>query len=198
MNEFKIGDKIKYEICIDDNNTKWMYGTINNITPYEEDINEENYEVLLENGEIEFLSIDDFQYMFENNIDEDVECLLDTINKNSEINKLLSCFNDNEELKKALKETLKEALTKVDDSRRVKRMKINPLGTEDILDVKKIEIEGDYGAFDVWYTCEDGSVHQDLQVNTINEPNSLKSLEKQISNVDADDLFYKFKYEIEL
>lgn len=126
-----------------------MYGTINNITPYEEDINEENYEILLEDGTIEFLSIDDFQHMFENDIDEDVECLLDTINKNSEINKLLSCFNYNEELKKALKETLKEALTKVDDSRRVKRMKINPLGTEDILDVKKIEIEGDYGAFDV-------------------------------------------------
>lgn len=175
-----------------------MYGTINNITPYEEDINEENYEILLEDGTIEFLSIDDFQHMFESDIDEDVEYLLNVMGENPKMIKALSYFTNNKELKKSLKETLKEALTKVDDSRRVKRMKINPLGTEDILDVKKIEIEGDYGAFDVWYTCEDGSVHQDLQVNTINEPNSLKSLEKQISNVDADDLFYKFKYEIEL
>lgn len=171
-----------------------MYGTINNITPYEEDINEDNYEILLEDGRTEYLSIEDFEPMFEYDIDEDVECLLNIINEKTEMKNILSNLSDSDNLR----EVLKEALTKVDDSRKIKKMKINPFGTKDILEVKKVEIIGDWGAFDVWYTCEDGSVHQDLQVEEINKPDSLKYLEKQISNIDGDDLNYKFKYEIKM
>lgn len=194
MDEFKVGDKVKFEVCLNDNNTKWMYGTISNITPYEEDINEDNYEILLEDGNIKYLSIEDFEPMFERDIDEDVECLLNIINEKAEIKNILSNFSEND----SLRDVLKEALTKVDDSRKIKKMKINPNGTNDILEVKKVEIEGDCGAFDTWYICEDGKEYHSLVINEINTPDSLRYLEKQIGNVYVDDLFYKFKYEIRL
>lgn len=154
MNEFKVGDKIKYEVCISDNSTKWVYGTIHNITSCEEAVNEDNYEIILDDGTIEYLSEDDFQHMFEENIEEDVDCLLNTMSNNLDVDKVLSCLTEDEELKESFREALKEALTKVDDSRKTRPIKVNPYGTKDILEVKKVEIEGDYGAFDVWYTCQ--------------------------------------------
>lgn len=184
--DYKEGDKVKYKSL-----NKWVYGTIDSVNDFVPDVNEFNYIVKREDGNLEELEYEDLVPVFNKSGDysDEIDIIIDSL-KSVYSNEL----NNNEVIRK----NLREALNRIDDYRKEKPVQINPLGTDNILKVNSIEISGDSTGSDVWYKCEDGELYQDLCVNEVYVPDNIKNFIKQVWKVEDLDLNYTFSYKIKV
>ena len=160
--EYSVGGRIKCQIVRRINNSEtsveWVYGEIIDITPYEEHVNEYNYEVKLENKKRDYFGYEDSRPVFrtkdyKDKIDILVNSLKDVIGENLEM------FNESSTL---LKDKLREALNKVDDMREVEPMSVKLNGENKVLKANEVEITGGSTGSDTWYNCENGELYHDL------------------------------------
>lgn len=194
-NEYSIGNRVKCKIYLGGSKVEWVYGTIKDITPYEEGVNEYNYEVEFDNGKTDYLSCEDIAHVFgRESLNDEMKIMWDSISDKFDINKM---FSNNEDIVK-FKEVLRESLMKTYDYRDIKPMEVNPCGTNDVLKVNQIEISGDSQGSDNWYRCENGKLYQDLTVEEVYVPDNIKKFIKQVENIDTLDLDYEFMYKIKL
>jgi hypothetical protein len=82
--------------------------------------------------------------------------------------------------------------------------KDNGLKSGDIFEVTKVEIEGDYCAYDIWYYIKFNGkqyVFSDFQIEVVEEDERFSKLEENINKTtfaDYKDMPFKFKYEIDV